>query len=82
MEAPPPPGHAAARDDRRDRGDRPGGGERVVLVRLSHLGDVVHALPVHHALRRALPAARLAWAVQPEFAGLLAFVPGLDVVVP
>jgi len=52
--------------------------ERILLVRLSHLGDVVHALPVFHALRRAHPSARIAWAVEPEFAPLLAGLPGLE----
>jgi ADP-heptose:LPS heptosyltransferase len=48
-----------------------------LLVRLSHLGDVCHALPVWHAARAAHPEAELGWAVQPEFAGLLAGLPGL-----
>ncbi len=51
---------------------------RILLVRLSHLGDVVHALPVFHALRAAHPRARLGWVVQPEFAGVLDGLPGLD----
>ncbi|MBK7874339.1 MAG: glycosyltransferase family 9 protein [Planctomycetes bacterium] len=50
---------------------------RILLVRLSHLGDVVHALPVFHALRAAHPEAAVAWAVQKEFAGLLRGLPGL-----
>ena len=50
---------------------------RILLVRLSHLGDVVHALPVYHALRRAFPEARVAWAVQEEYAELLEPLPGL-----
>ncbi|MBM3978502.1 MAG: glycosyltransferase family 9 protein, partial [Planctomycetes bacterium] len=50
----------------------------VLLVRLSHLGDVVHALPVFHALRARYPEARLGWAIQPEFADLLRGLPGLD----
>jgi len=52
--------------------------ERILLVRLSHLGDVVHALPVFHALRQAYPDARVAWAVQREFASLLQGLPGLE----
>lgn len=40
-------------------------------MRLSHLGDVVHALPLLHALRAEHPRAEIAWAVQPEFAGVL-----------
>ncbi|MCY2961392.1 MAG: glycosyltransferase family 9 protein [Planctomycetota bacterium] len=51
---------------------------RILIVRLSHLGDVVQALPLHHALRGAYPRARIAWAVQPEFAGLLEGLPGLE----
>lgn len=51
--------------------------ERILLVRLSHLGDVCHALPVFHALRASYPAAELAWAIQPEFAPLLDGLPGL-----
>ena len=50
---------------------------RILLVRLSHLGDVVHALPVFHALRASRPEAEIAWAVQPEFASLLEGLPGL-----
>ena len=56
--------------------------ERICIQRLSHLGDVVHALPVFHALRRKYPAARIAWVVQPEFAGLLQGIAGLAEVIP
>jgi heptosyltransferase-1 len=52
--------------------------QRILLVRLSHLGDVVHALPVYHALRRAFPRAALGWAVQREFSELVAGLPGID----
>lgn len=52
--------------------------ERILLVRLSHLGDVVHALPVFHALRVTHAQARIAWVVQREFAPLLEGLPGLD----
>lgn len=48
------------------------------MVRLSHLGDVVCALGVFHALHEAFPAAEIGWAVQPEFAGLLEGLPGLE----
>ncbi len=52
--------------------------ERILLIRLSHLGDVVHALPLFHALRAAHPHARLAWAIEPQFAGLIQGLPGLE----
>jgi len=51
---------------------------RILIVRFSHLGDVVHALCVYHALRDAYPAAEIAWAVQSEFADLVAGLPGLE----
>ncbi len=50
----------------------------MLLVRLSHLGDVVLALPVFHAIARAFPEAEIAWAVQPEFAPLLEGMPRLS----
>jgi heptosyltransferase I len=37
---------------------------RILIVRLGAIGDVVHALPALAALRRAMPAAHLAWAVE------------------
>jgi heptosyltransferase-1 len=51
---------------------------RVLLIRLSHLGDVVHALPAFHAIRRRWPSAELGWAVEASFAPLLDGLPGLD----
>ena len=51
---------------------------RILIVRLSHLGDVVLGLPVLHALRAAYPRAEIGWAVQPEFASLLEGMSGLS----
>jgi heptosyltransferase I len=56
--------------------------KRICIQRLSHLGDVVHALPVFHALRARYPNAGIAWVVQPEFAGMLEGLPGLARVIP
>jgi ADP-heptose:LPS heptosyltransferase len=55
--------------------------ERILVVRLSHLGDVVHAQPVSRALRLAYPRARIGWTVQPEFAGILA-ASDIDLIIP
>ena len=54
---------------------------RAVVVRLSALGDIVHALPVAAALRRAWPATRLAWVVERRFAPILAGHPAIDEVI-
>ena len=45
--------------------------ERILVVRLSHLGDIAQAIPLIHALRERWPSAEIGWAVQPEFAELI-----------
>jgi heptosyltransferase I len=37
----------------------------IAIVMLSALGDAVHVLPVANALKRAWPAARITWVIQP-----------------
>ncbi|MDB5967169.1 MAG: Lipopolysaccharide heptosyltransferase [Polaromonas sp.] len=48
-----------------------GGGKKILLVKLSSLGDVVHALPVVQDIRRALPDAQVDWVIEKSFAPLL-----------
>jgi lipopolysaccharide heptosyltransferase I len=55
--------------------------ERLLIVKLSSLGDVAQALPVASALRRRFPALRLTWAVEEPFAPLLYEHPAVDRVV-
>lgn len=50
----------------------------VLIVRLSAIGDVVHALPVLEALRAQLPDARIGWLVEELSAPLLENHPHLD----
>jgi heptosyltransferase-1 len=57
---------------------RAGDRARILLVRTSSLGDVVHTLPVLAALRRRLPAATLGWVVEEAFAPVLTGHPDLD----
>jgi lipopolysaccharide heptosyltransferase I len=54
---------------------------KVALVRLSALGDVIHALPVARALRRAYPHAELSWLVEAREAAVLREHPDLDHVI-
>ena len=51
---------------------------RILIVRLGSLGDIVHALPVAAALRRALPDARIDWVVDERHRELLDLVPVVD----
>jgi len=50
---------------------------RVLLVKLSSLGDVVHAMPVVHDIRTAHPGALIDWVVEPGFAPLVRRVAGI-----
>jgi heptosyltransferase-1 len=54
---------------------------RILLVRLSAIGDVVVATPVIRALRQAYPGAYLAWVVEEKAAGVLRGNPDLDEVI-
>ena len=55
---------------------------RIALVKLSAIGDVVHALPVAAALRAGLPQARLTWVVERREAAVLRGNPALSEIVP
>ncbi len=52
--------------------------KRVLIVKLGALGDIVHALPVAAALRRAFPAVRLDWLVSAKHREILDLVPVID----
>lgn len=51
---------------------------RFLIVRLGALGDIVHAIPVAAALRRAFPAARIDWLVSAKHREILDLVPVID----
>lgn len=51
---------------------------RVLLVRLSALGDILHTLPALAALRRARPEAFIGWVVEEAGAQLLEGHPDID----
>jgi heptosyltransferase-1 len=44
---------------------------RILIIKPSAIGDVVHALPVLNLLRRRWPAAHISWMITPACAGLL-----------
>ena len=50
---------------------------RILIVRLSALGDIVHALPVLNRLRQSFPAAQIDWLVEENYAATLALATGL-----
>jgi len=51
---------------------------RILIIKPSSLGDVVHALPTLAALRDRFPSAHIAWLVKKQWAGILERAEGLD----
>ncbi len=58
------------------------GADKILIVKLSAMGDVVHALAAAAFIRKAAPDARITWAVDSRFAGLVEGHPAVDRVVP
>ncbi|MBC7956242.1 MAG: lipopolysaccharide heptosyltransferase I [Cytophagales bacterium] len=54
---------------------------RVLIVKLSSLGDVVHAMPVVHDIQTVYSNAHIDWVVEPAFAPLVRRVQGVDEVI-
>ena len=44
---------------------------RVLIIKTSSLGDIIHALPVLDYLHRAAPGIEIGWVVEENFAGIL-----------
>ena len=63
-------------DDLRSRDFR-----KILLIKLSAVGDAVHTLPVLNKLRRRYPAARLDWLTTPAIAELLRHNPAITNVI-
>ncbi|HBI43245.1 MAG TPA: hypothetical protein DDY78_10370 [Planctomycetales bacterium] len=56
--------------------------ERILLIKPSALGDVIHTVPVLAKLRARYPAARIDWLLNPAIAGLIGGHPALSNVIP
>lgn len=54
------------------------GKPRILILRLTAIGDVVRVLPTLHVLRDTFPKARIDWAVEQKAAGALEGHPALD----
>ena len=52
--------------------------KRILIVRMSALGDIVHALPVLSAIRSVRPDVDVDWLVDRKYAGILDFVEGVS----
>jgi lipopolysaccharide heptosyltransferase I len=56
--------------------------ERILIVKPSSLGDIIHSLPVLHALRLQFPKAHLAWFIHEKWADIVTGHPDLDETIP
>ena len=49
--------------------------KNVLIVKLSAMGDVIHALPVSYAIKETFPDAKVTWVVEPPSLDLLKMNP-------
>ena len=55
---------------------------RIALIKMSSMGDVIHALPVVTDVLRAHPGAQIDWIIEPPFAPLARLHPGVADIIP
>ena len=55
--------------------------KNILVVKLSAIGDVIHALPVSYAIKETYPDAHLTWVVEPPAYDLLAMNPYIDEII-
>lgn len=51
---------------------------KILIIRVSAIGDVIHTLPALFLLKKQIPQAQISWVVQKKAAALLAHHPALD----
>lgn len=56
--------------------------KRILIVKPSSLGDVVHTLPLVHAIKRHYPSCHIGWIVQQAFRAVLENDPSIDEIIP
>jgi 3-deoxy-D-manno-octulosonic-acid transferase/heptosyltransferase-1 len=54
---------------------------KILIVKLSAIGDVIHTLPAIALLRQCFPESSLNWVVEEKAAGILVGHPQLDTVI-
>lgn len=55
--------------------------KNILIVKLSAIGDVIHAMPVAHAIKETYPEAHITWVVEPPAYDLLAMNPDVDEII-
>ena len=52
--------------------------QSILIIKLGSIGDVVHTLPMLHALRKSFPKAHISWVVEPKSRDILVGHPDLN----
>ena len=52
--------------------------KQILIIKLSSIGDVVHALPVSYELKKQWPDCHITWVVEPVSRGIVAMDPCVD----
>jgi len=60
------------------RSTKTSGPDRILVVRLGAMGDIIHTLPAVASLKHSFPGSRLTWAVEQQWAPLLEENPFVD----
>ncbi len=55
--------------------------KKILVVKLSALGDVIHALPVSYAIKETFPDAHLTWVVEPPAYDIVKMNPCVDKII-
>lgn len=55
---------------------------KILLIRMSSMGDIIHTFPAVTELRSRVPEAELHWVVEEAFVGMTRLHPGVDRVLP
>ena len=55
---------------------------RVLIIKPSSLGDIIHTFPAVYALQHSLPDLHLSWVVNDSFTGIVSLLPGIERVIP
>jgi ADP-heptose:LPS heptosyltransferase len=56
--------------------------KRILIVKPSSLGDIIHTLPLVHAIKRRYPSTYTGWIIQRNFAAVIEHDPSVDEVIP
>lgn len=55
---------------------------RVLIIKPSSLGDIIHTFPAVYALQQSQPDVHLSWVVNDSFTGIVSLLPGIERVIP